>query len=140
MDEPVVVLDQNVDGAYEVVTLDDAITLVGDSVSAYDSAVDARYQALADSLASISSDVAAVADSQAMTAKQVSKLAGASDGDSSYVVVLDDTQWETVRDCWVWAKSGLSISLFLLLVCTLLVAAVLGNRLWTAFSQGWRNG
>ena len=56
----------------------------------------------------------------------------------SYVVVLDDGQWADVQRCWQWAKGGLSACLFLALVCTLLVAALLGNRLWAAFSQGWR--
>ena len=56
----------------------------------------------------------------------------------SYVVVLDAEQWSDVQRCWQWAKGGLSACLFLALVCTLLVAALLGNRLWAAFSQGWR--
>lgn len=58
---------------------------------------------------------------------------------SSSVVVLDSTQWEEVREAWGWCKSGFSIALFLVLVCTLLVAALFGNRLWAAFSKGWRS-
>lgn len=58
---------------------------------------------------------------------------------SSSVVVLDSTQWEEVREAWGWCKAGFSLLLFLSLVCTLLVAALFGNRMWTAFSKGWRS-
>lgn len=58
---------------------------------------------------------------------------------SSSVVVLDSVQWEEVREAWGWCKGGFSLLLFLSLVCTLLVAALFGNRMWSAFSKGWRS-
>lgn len=58
---------------------------------------------------------------------------------SSSVVVLDSTQWEEVREALGWCKAGFSVLLFLSLVCTLLVAALFGNRMWSAFSKGWRS-
>lgn len=53
-------------------------------------------------------------------------------------VALNDDQWAEVQSCWGWAKSCASFGLFLVLVCTLIVSALLGSRLWSAFSKGWR--
>lgn len=138
-DEPIVVDD--VTQPVDVVTLDDAASLVGDALGSYDSAVDARYQDLSADLAGLSASVSALADSQDLTTKQVSKLASSSpDSTATYVVALSSEQWDTVRECWVLAKTGGALALFLALVCTLLVAALLGSRLWSAFSKGWRHG
>lgn len=57
---------------------------------------------------------------------------------NSAVILLDDGQWSEVREAWGWCKSGFSLALFLLVVCTLMVSALLGTRLWDAFSEGWR--
>lgn len=54
------------------------------------------------------------------------------------VMELSDGQWQEIRESWGWCKAGFSVALFLALVCTLLVAAIFGNRLWSAFSKGWR--
>lgn len=54
------------------------------------------------------------------------------------VMELSDGQWQELRESWGWCKAGFSVALFLGLVCTLLVAALFGNRLWSAFSKGWR--
>ena len=59
-------------------------------------------------------------------------------GDGPVTVVLSDAQWAEMRDAWMFAKGGMQVCLYLALVCTLLVASLLGNRLWSAFSQGWR--
>lgn len=57
---------------------------------------------------------------------------------NSAVILLDDGQWSEVREAWGWCKSGFSLALFLLVVSTLMVSAMLGTRLWDAFSEGWR--
>lgn len=54
------------------------------------------------------------------------------------VVVLDSTQWEDVREAWGWCKTGFSVALYFVVLCTLLVAALLGTRLWATFAEGWR--
>lgn len=54
------------------------------------------------------------------------------------IVMLDDGQWSEVREAWGWCKSGFSLALFFLVVSTLMVSALLGTRLWDAFSEGWR--
>ena len=59
-------------------------------------------------------------------------------GDGPVTVVMSDTQWAEMREAWLFAKGGMQVCLYLALVCTLLVASLLGNRLWSAFSQGWR--
>lgn len=57
---------------------------------------------------------------------------------NSALILLDDGQWSELREAWGWCKSGFSLALFLLVVCTLMVSAMLGTRLWDAFSEGWR--
>lgn len=59
-------------------------------------------------------------------------------GESSGVVVIDATQWDTVARCWGWAKTGASMALFLALVMCCLLAANLGTHLWSTFGEGWR--
>lgn len=57
---------------------------------------------------------------------------------STAVVVIDGEQWSTIQRCWTWAKSVGSILLFVMLACTLFVCVLIGQRLWDAFSRGWR--
>lgn len=59
--------------------------------------------------------------------------------DDAKVVLLDETQWATLRDCWHWGKTAAAVALFLALSVTLLVCVVIGQRLWDAFSRGWRS-
>lgn len=59
--------------------------------------------------------------------------------DGTVTVVISDTQWAEMRESWLYAKGVMQVSLYLALVCTLLVASLLGNRLWSAFSKGWRH-
>lgn len=61
-----------------------------------------------------------------------------STGGESGVVVIDDSQWDTVARCWGWAKTGASMALFLALVACCLLAANLGAHLWSTFGEGWR--
>lgn len=63
----------------------------------------------------------------------------AADTDACAVVVLDSSQWQEVREAWGWCKPGISLMLYLAMVVTLLVAALLGTRLWSAFTKGWRS-
>ena len=62
----------------------------------------------------------------------------AAGGESSGVVVIDASQWDTVARCWGWAKTGASMALFLALVMCCLLAANLGTHLWSVFGEGWR--
>ena len=53
-------------------------------------------------------------------------------------VSIDGAQWQEMRESWLWIKGAAGIALFYAMVVTLLVAAVFGSRLWSAFSKGWR--
>ena len=66
--------------------------------------------------------------------------ADSADSGVTYEVVLTDSQWADVQRCWGWAKHGAGVGLFLALLCVLLLAALLGNRLWVSFGEGWRHG
>lgn len=91
--------------------------------------VSSKVDGLTDDAAGLASDVAAVRSAVDELGEST-----ASEG----VVVIDDAQWREMQDAWGWCKQGLSVAVFLVLVLTLLVAAVLGNRLWAAMSEGWR--
>lgn len=59
--------------------------------------------------------------------------------DAASVVLIDSTQWGTMASKWDTLAQSMQVVLFLALVVTLLLAALFGNRLWSAFSRGWRN-
>lgn len=89
-------------------------------------ALSSKVDELAADTAGVASDVVAL------------RTAVESEGSASTVVLVDATQWEEMRESWEWLKQGFSVALFLVLVVTLLVAALFGNRLWQAMATGWR--
>lgn len=88
--------------------------------------VGAKVDELAANTEGVASDVVAL------------RTAVESGGAESTVVLVDSSQWEEMRESWAWLKQGFSVVLFLVLVITLLVAALFGNRLWQAMATGWR--
>ena len=125
--DDVVVVD---DGANVAQTSEDALSVdVLDALESYSSKQDAAIADLAGDLAGVHDDVRALA-------KTLDEGAKADSTDT--VVVLSDSQWSELRDAWGWCKGGFSVALFLVLVCTLVVSCLLGNRLWAAFVEGWR--
>lgn len=125
--DDVVVVD---DGTNVAQTSEDALSVdVLDALESYSSKQDAAIADLAGDLAGVHDDVRALA-------KTLDEGAQADSTDT--VVVLSDSQWSEVRDAWGWCKGGFSVALFLVLVCTLVVSCLLGNRLWAAFVEGWR--
>lgn len=125
-------------GGYEVVALDDVRTLLVESyeevASQYDQRGAERDEVLSHDLQQVAAGLQSLADAQEATAAQEDSENDA----SATVVVLDQQQWADVQRCWGWAKAGLATGLFICLVTTLLVAALFGSRLWSAFSKGWR--
>lgn len=118
----------------EVFEVEDVQEVVSGVTQDYRDQTAAGISALSEDVQSLSEDVRTLGAT-------VSTLgASPSTDEVTYVVELSEEQWETVRGCWVWAKSGLSTALFLLLLVTLLTSAVLGSRLWATFSEGWRHG
>ena len=125
--DDVVVVDDGVDLAQ---TSEDAVSVdVLDALESYSSKQDAAIADLAGDLAGVHDDVRALAK----TLDEGSKV-----DSTDTVVLLSDSQWSEVRDAWGWCKGGFSVALFLVLVCTLVVSCLLGNRLWAAFVEGWR--
>ena len=125
--DDVFVVDDGVDVAQ---TSEDALSVdVLDALESYSSKQDVAIADLAGDLAGVHDDVRALAKTLDEGAKADS---------SNTVVVLSDSQWSEIRDAWGWCKGGFSVALFLVLVCTLVVSCLLGNRLWAAFVEGWR--
>lgn len=95
---------------------------------------DATYAADLQSLGdALSGDIKALSSGvDALSAKEDSKAG------ETVVVVLDSSQWAEIQKCWGWAKAGAQVGVYLALVCTLMVCAILGTRLWGSFSKGWR--
>ena len=125
--DDLVVVDDGVDVAQ---TSEDAVSVdVLDAIESYATKQDAAIADLAGDLAGVHDDVLSLSKT----------LEAGSKADSTdTVVVLTDSQWSEVRDAWGWCKGGFSVALYLALLCSLLLAALLGCRLWTAFSEGWR--
>lgn len=78
----------------------------------------------------------------AVLGEKVDSASAANDAKGSEVqtvsVVLDSSLQERFDSYEIWLHSSFGVLLFLSLVCTLLVASLLGNRLWNAFSEGWK--
>lgn len=66
-------------------------------------------------------------------------LAEVVESEGNTVVVLDSGQWQDIQRCWGWTKNAAGVALFLVLVTTLLVSALLGSRIWDTFTKGWRH-
>ena len=121
------------EGALQVVTLDDAKAMVDYAVVETGNAQLERQDA---TLAVLSDKVDGVDVAVRSLAKAVS------DDDSttsSAVVVLDGEQWSTLQRCWGFAKGAGVVCLFTMVACTLFVCVLVGQRLWDAFSRGWRH-
>ena len=83
--------------------------------------------------------IAATLDSESQTLDaMLVKLGESNANETTSTVLIDKAQWDEIRESWLWAKSCASVGLFLALLCVLLVSAMFGNRLWSAFSKGWR--
>lgn len=115
----------------QVVSLDDARAMVDDaldrSTTVYVQRLDSDSKATGERLDAIDSSLVALA-----------KANDAKSEPSPAVVVLDAEQWQTIQRCWGWAKSAGAVALFVMLCCTLFVCVLIGQRLWTAFTRGWR--
>lgn len=115
----------------QVILFDDVRDAFGEVISQYQEREDVRDGAIRETLDRVSESLDGFV------------VAAADEDDSesavgSAVVMLDSQQWADVQRCWGWAKSGLSAGLFLSLLCAVLLAALLGTRLWAEFARGWR--
>lgn len=52
------------------------------------------------------------------------------------VVVLDSSQWDEVRESWLWAKGGVQLCTTLLFFVFAVGAVMLGQKLYAAFVKG----
>ena len=120
------------EGAYQVVTLDDAKAMVDYAVVETGNAQLERQDA---TLAVLSDKVDGVDVAVRALAEAVSEDDSAT---TSAVVVLDGDQWSTIQRCWGFAKGAGVVCLFTMVACTLFVCVLVGQRLWDAFSRGWR--
>lgn len=83
--------------------------------------------------------IAATLDSESQTLDaMLVKLGESNANETNSTVLIDDAQWAEMRESWLWAKNCAAVGLFLALVGVLMVAAIFGNKLWSAFSKGWR--
>lgn len=63
---------------------------------------------------------------------------GGEDGNDTQVVEIEGNQLREIQSHMQRIGDIGSVTLYLSLVCTLVVAALLGSFLWSAFSKGWR--
>lgn len=56
------------------------------------------------------------------------------------VVTVDAGQWSELTDRMDQSFRGTQLSLFLILLILCVVSAVLGTRVWSTISEGWRHG
>lgn len=117
MDDPLQVGSAEPLEPVEVVTVVDAQNVLG----GYAASEDARLNAIETDLRSLS-------------------LAAQADGGTDGVVLVDETQWETVTAHMDYIKQSLSVQLFLFLLVLVVLSAVLGTRIWSTISEGWRHG
>lgn len=121
--------------AGESLTLDDARELVDDAVKqvtdGYDQKRDAAYQDIANKLVTLEDNDKKILENSSQTKT--------GSGTTATVCVLEQTQYEALEYCYHYAQGAAGVLLFLMLVNTLMVAALFGNRLWAAFSEGWRH-
>lgn len=80
----------------------------------------------------------ALASTVAANGQKIDGVAASVASDGSTVVLIDDSQWDTIETKWDTAGKSMQVVLFLALVIALLLAAIFGNKLWAAFSRGWR--
>lgn len=96
-------------------------------------------QTLGRQIGEITDSLQVLSQSQEDNNRILAKLSDRESGSQVTTVAIADNQWQEMRQSWLWAKSAASVALFLCLVVTCLVSAMLGTRLWSAFSKGWRN-
>ena len=119
----------------DAVTLDDARDLANqtlDVIDGYENKRDTAYKDIADKLVTLD-------DNDKKILENTSKDATKSGAEQTvYVCKLEQTQYDALDYCYHYAQGAASVMLFLLLVNTLMVSALFGNRLWASFSKGWR--
>lgn len=91
-------------------------------------AVEPQLRANGDAITILSSEVQQLRNEQATT----------NETQTMQVVALSDGQWQELHDTMVRYQQVSGVTLYLMLSLTLLVAAIFGNKLWEAFSKGWR--
>jgi hypothetical protein len=69
-----------------------------------------------------------------------SALAAQSETGTEGVVSVSDAQWQTIETHMDYVRRSSSVSLFFSLLTLCVVSAVLGTRIWSTVSQGWRHG
>lgn len=87
---------------------------------------------------SLSTKVDTISQAVASDGQKIDSLSTAVAENSASTVTIDAGQWQEMRESWLYCKSGIQVGLFLVLVLSLIVAALFGNRLWSAFAKGWR--
>lgn len=129
-DEPAVASRKSGDS----VTLDDARHLANqtlDVIDGYEQKRDSAYKDIAEKLVTLDENDKKLLENTSSSAKSANEQ-------TVYVCKLEQTQYEALDYCYHYAQGAASVMLFLLLVNTLMVSALFGNRLWASFSKGWR--
>lgn len=131
-------MDQN----GSALTADDVRQIVDDAINASITANDER---MATAEQSLSNDIAGLGEVIRGGNDEVIKAIAAGNEDTKagasgevVTVQVSDSQWATMQKCWGWAKAGAQVGIFLELLLLFFVCAMLGGRLWDAFSKGWR--
>lgn len=118
MDEQLQTMPDEVQEPVEVVTVVDA----QGALEAYAATTDARLTTIDDG----------IRDLGTMLATQSNEVSG--------VVQMDAQQWDDMVAYMDNVRSASSVNLYLALLTLCVLCAVLGTRIWSTISEGWRHG
>lgn len=108
---------------------------ISESVNQTNQDIDVLSAKMQDGIGNVTTRLDAIERGQSEMAADVNETRG---DDGNATVQIDSAQWQQMRESWLWAKDCASLALFLVLVASLFVAALLGTKLWEGFSKGWR--
>ena len=117
--------------------LADEIRNLADELNSTRSDVDYIGVQMQEGFSEVDDDFKGVRKDIRSLSEQLNETAGGETVENCTVTISPD-QWAQMRDSWLWAKDWAGLSLFVSVVCALLVAALFGSRLWSDFARGWR--
>ena len=116
----------------------------GEVLARIDNSTSSIDAAMSEGFANVNSRLDAIGNDQARLMLDIENATiggeerNANETETNATVTISPAQWSQLESNWDALQASSAVSLFLTLVCTLLVAAVFGSRLWDAFSKGWR--
>lgn len=128
---------QQTGGSQGTEVLEDELRNLADSLNQTKSDVDYIGVQMQEGFGEVDEDLGKLRKGVRTLSEQLNETSGGETIENCTVTISQD-QWAEMRDSWLWAKEWAGLSLFVAVVCALLVAALFGSRLWADFARGWR--